>query len=179
WQEKFADHRELLISVNLAVPQLLSSHIMEEIEQILDESGLPPATLKLEVTESGIMENIETALDVLHAIRERGMTLSIDDFGTGYSSLSYLHRFPFDTLKVDRSFVIEMEKDAKNLEIIRSIVALAHNLGKKVIVEGIETPGQLALARDLGCEFGQGYLFAKPLPAEEAEKLLRSAESFF
>ena len=179
WQEKFADHRKLLISVNLAVPQLLSSHIMEEIEQILDESGLPPATLKLEVTESGIMENIETALNVLHAIRERGMTLSIDDFGTGYSSLSYLHRFPFDTLKVDRSFVIEMEKDTKNLEIIKSIVALAHNLGKKVIVEGIETATQLALVRSLGCEFGQGYLFAKPLPAEEAEKLLRSAESFF
>lgn len=178
WQEKFTDHRQLLISVNLAVPQLLSSHIMEEIEQILHESGLPPATLKLEVTESGIMENIETALDVLHAIRQRGMALSIDDFGTGYSSLSYLHRFPFDTLKVDQSFVVEIEKEPENLEIIRSIVALAHNLGKKVIVEGIETATQLALVRNLGCEFGQGYLFAKPLPADEAEELLGSAGHF-
>ena len=179
WQEKFIAHRNLLLSVNLAVPQLLSPDIMEEIEQILHESGLEPVTLKLEVTESGIMENIETALDLLHAIRQRGMTLSIDDFGTGYSSLSYLHRFPFDTLKVDRSFVIEMEKDPKNLEIIRSIVALAHNLEKKVIVEGVETAGQLALVRSLGCEFGQGYLFARPLPAGEAEELLRFAGSFF
>jgi len=179
WQEKFKVHQKLLISVNLAVPQLISPHIMEEIDQILHESGLPPATLKLEVTESGIMENIEIALDALHAIKKRGITLSIDDFGTGYSSLSYLHRFPFDTLKVDRSFVIEMENDAKNLEIIRSIVSLAHNLEKKVIVEGIETEAQLALVQNLSCEFGQGYLFAKPLPADEAEQLLRLAAPFF
>jgi len=179
WQDKFDNQQKLLISVNLAVPQLLSSHIMDEIDQILQQSGLPPATLKLEVTESGIMENIETALDVLSAIRERSITLSIDDFGTGYSSLSYLHRFPFDTLKVDRSFVIEMEKDSKNLEIIRGIVGLAHNLEKKVIVEGIETETQLALVKNLGCEYGQGYLFAKPLPAKEAEKLLRSPRLFF
>ncbi|OGQ98520.1 MAG: hypothetical protein A2505_06040 [Deltaproteobacteria bacterium RIFOXYD12_FULL_55_16] len=179
WQEKFAGHRNLLLSVNLAVPQLLSPRIMTEIDQILEQSGLPSATLKLEITESGLMENIDTALDVLHAIKQRGITLSIDDFGTGYSSLSYLHRFPFDTLKVDRSFVIEMEKDTKNLEIIRSIVALAHSLEKKIIVEGIETATQLALVQALGCEFGQGYFFAKPLPADEAEKLLRSAESFF
>lgn len=179
WQEKFTSHKGLMISVNLAVPQLLSPRIMAEIDQALEQSGLPVATLKLEVTESGIMENIDTALDVLHAIKQRGITLSIDDFGTGYSSLSYLHRFPFDTLKVDRSFVIEMEKDAKNLEIIRSIVVLAHSLGKKVIVEGMETATQLALVKELGCEFGQGYLFAKPLPVEEAEQLLRSAEPFF
>lgn len=96
-----------------------------------------------------------------------------------WSSLSYLHRFPFDTLQVDRSFVIERENDAKNLEIIRSIVSLAHNLGKKVIVEGIETEAQLALVQNLGCEFGQGYLFAKPLPANEAEQLLHLAAPFF
>lgn len=174
WQEKFDQHKGLMISVNLAVPQLLSSHIMEEIDQILQQSGLSSATLKLEVTESGVMENFEKALDVLHAIRQRGITLSIDDFGTGYSSLNYLHRFPFDTLKVDRSFVGDMEKDVKNLEIIKSIVALAHNLEKKIIVEGIEVESQLAIVRDLGCEFGQGYLFAKPLPVEEAEKVIQA-----
>jgi len=179
WQDKFTPHRKLLISVNLAVSQLLSIHIMEEIDQILHESGLPPTTLKLEITESGIMENIEIALDVLHAIKQRGITLSIDDFGTGYSSLSYLHRFPFDTLKVDQSFVFELEDDVKNLEVIRSIVSLAHNLEKKVIVEGIETEAQLALVKNLGCEFGQGYLFARPLPADEAEQLLRLAAPFF
>ncbi|MBU4118206.1 MAG: EAL domain-containing protein [Proteobacteria bacterium] len=178
WQEKFDNHKNLLISVNLAVAQLLSSGIMDEIDHILKHSGLPPATLKLEVTESGIMENIETAIDVLHAIKQRGIALSIDDFGTGYSSLSYLHRFPFDTLKVDQSFVSEMEKDAKNLEIIRGIVGLAHNLEKKVIVEGIETEPQLAQVKAMGCEYGQGYLFAKPLPMEQAEELLRSPKSF-
>ena len=177
WQE-ISGHQALMISVNLAVPQLLAPTIMAEIDQILTETGLPPTTLKLEVTESGIMEHIETALGVLHAIKQRGMTLSIDDFGTGYSSLSYLHRFPFDTLKVDQSFVAEMEADMKNREIIRSIVSLAHNLEKKVIVEGIETDAQLALVEEMGCEFGQGYLFAKPLPADEAEELLRLPEPF-
>lgn len=179
WQEKFDSHKNLLISVNLAVVQLLSSGIMDEIDHILEHSGLPPETLKLEVTESDIMENIETAIDVLHAIKQRGIALSIDDFGTGYSSLSYLHRFPFDTLKVDQSFVSEMEEDAKNLKIIRGIVGLAHNLEKKVIVEGIETEPQLAQVKAMGCEYGQGYFFAKPLPMEQAEELLRSPNSFF
>jgi len=179
WQEKFDHHKNLLISVNLAVVQLLSSGIMDAIDHTLEQSGLPPETLKLEVTESGIMENIETAIDVLHAIKQRGIALSIDDFGTGYSSLSYLHRFPFDTLKVDQSFVSEMEEDAKNLKIIRGIVGLAHNLEKKVIVEGIETEPQLAQVKAMGCEYGQGYFFAKPLPMEQAEELLRSPNSFF
>ncbi len=174
WQENIAGYDKLMISVNLAVPQLSAPDLLSEVDQILLASGLEPETLKLEVTESGIMDNIEANIATLEAIKERNITLGIDDFGTGYSSLSYLHRFPFDTLKVDRSFVIEMEKDVKNLEIIKTIIDLAHNLHKKVICEGVETVSQLAQVKKLGCEYIQGYYFSKPVPKEEAEQLLKS-----
>ncbi len=173
WQQEINGYEELMISVNLAVPQLTAGDLMEDIDSILLESGLPAHTLKLEVTESGLMGNVEASLAVLTKIKQRFISLGIDDFGTGYSSLSYLHQFPFDTLKVDRSFVIEMEKDAKNMAIIKTIIALAHGLQKKVITEGIETKEQLEQIRQLGCEYGQGNFFAKPLPAHEAEEFLK------
>ena len=118
------------------------------------------------------MENIETATEMLQQLRDLGVQLSIDDFGTGYSSLSYLHRFPIDTLKIDRSFVIRMIDNNENLEIVRTIVMLAQNLGMDVIAEGVETKEQLALLRKLKCENGQGYYFSRPLDVKGAENLL-------
>ncbi|MGH8354833.1 MAG: EAL domain-containing protein, partial [Pseudomonas sp.] len=119
-----------------------------------------------------IMNDADNASLLLARLKEMDIQLSIDDFGTGYSSLSYLHRFPFDILKVDRSFVGKMDQDRQGLEIVRTIIALARVLELKVVAEGVETPNQLALLRDLGCQYGQGYLFATPLPAAEAQALL-------
>jgi EAL domain-containing protein (putative c-di-GMP-specific phosphodiesterase class I) len=109
---------------------------------------------------------------MLKKLRSLGIKLSIDDFGTGYSSLSYLHRFPIDTLKVDRSFIVNMSEDSENVEIVRTIVSLAQNLGMNVIAEGVETAEQLAALRKLGCEYGQGYLFSKPVDAKASENLI-------
>ena len=118
------------------------------------------------------MENIDTATDMLRQLRALGVKLAIDDFGTGYSSLSYLHRFPIDTLKIDRSFVTRMSENNENTEIVRTIVVLAQNLGMDVVAEGVETNEQLVLLQKLGCENGQGYFFSKPVNSDGAEKII-------
>ena len=135
-----------------------------------------PRCLKLEITESVVMENADLAITMLNQLRELGIQLSIDDFGTGYSSLSYLHRFPVNNLKVDRSFISGMSLGDENLEIVRSITMLARNLGMEVIAEGIETKEQLAQLRALSCGYGQGYLFSKPLEAEAAGLLIQDSQ---
>jgi EAL domain-containing protein (putative c-di-GMP-specific phosphodiesterase class I) len=137
-----------------------------------------PSCLKLELTESAVMENAESVITMTKQIRELGVQLSIDDFGTGYSSLSYLHRFPINTLKVDRSFVNSMEDGSENGEIVRTVIALAKALRLNVVAEGIETLHQLHQLRILGCEYGQGYLFSRPVPVEEAERLIDDAARF-
>jgi EAL domain-containing protein (putative c-di-GMP-specific phosphodiesterase class I) len=124
------------------------------------------------------MENVEVATNMLRQIRALGIELSIDDFGTGYSSLSYLHRFPLNTLKVDRSFVTQMKGNNENTEIVRTIVTLARTLGMDVIAEGVETPEQLAQLRALDCKYGQGYFFSKPRPAKETARLIDSGKQW-
>ncbi|MDP3847483.1 MAG: EAL domain-containing protein [Pseudomonas sp.] len=172
WQQRFPAETELGMSVNLSGKQFAQKGLLEEIARTLQDSGVNHHSLKLEITESAIMNDADNANLLLARFKELDIQLSIDDFGTGYSSLSYLHRFPFDILKVDRSFVGKMDQDRQGLEIVRTIIALAQVLGLKVVAEGIETPTQLALLRELGCHFGQGYLFAKPLPASAAQALL-------
>jgi len=172
WQQRFPASTALVMSVNLSGKQFAQKGLLEEIGRTLVESGVNRQSLKLEITESAIMNDADNASLLLARLKEMDIQLSIDDFGTGYSSLSYLHRFPFDVLKIDRSFVGKMDQDRQGLEIVRTIIALAQVLELKVVAEGIETPSQLALLRGLGCHFGQGYLFAKPLPANEAEALL-------
>lgn len=165
--------RELTMSVNLSVRQFASPTLLADVDQILAETGVNPACLKLEITESAIMDNAEMAITLTQALRSRGLQISIDDFGTGYSSLGYLHRFPVDTLKIDRSFInaINPNSPAPNPshQVVETIITLAQQLGLTVIAEGIETQGQLAWLQHLDCEFGQGYLFAKPLRAVELE----------
>ncbi|HEV2800124.1 MAG TPA: EAL domain-containing protein [Pyrinomonadaceae bacterium] len=172
WQKIFPSDPPLFVSVNLSSKQFIQSDLIQRVTQIIQETKINPEGLKLEITESAVMDNVETATEMLKKLRALGIKLSIDDFGTGYSSLSYLHRFPIDTLKVDRSFVVNMSEDSENVEIVRTIVSLAQNLGMNVIAEGVETKEQLAALRRLGCENGQGYLFSKPVNAKAAENLI-------
>ena len=171
WQRKYPDNADMVVSVNLSGKHFAQKNLVEQIKLILDETQINPACLKLELTESAVMENAERVISMLHQIRELGVHLSIDDFGTGYSSLSYLHRFPINTLKVDRSFVSTMEDGSENGEIVNTIISLAKTLDLNVVAEGIETIHQLHQLRVLGCEYGQGYLFSRPVPVEEAEKI--------
>ena len=172
WQNQYGIEKPLFVSVNLSGRQFAQPDLVEQIKGVLLESGINPRCLKLEITESMVMENVEAATRMLHQLRDLGIQLSIDDFGTGYSSLSYLHRFPIDTLKIDRSFVIKMIDNNENIEIVRTIIILAQNLGMDVIAEGVETKEQLTRLRELKCENGQGYYFSKPLETKDAENLL-------
>ncbi|ARV63095.1 hypothetical protein BZZ01_18195 [Nostocales cyanobacterium HT-58-2] len=160
------------ISVNLSVKQFSQPDLIELIGQILHSTGLDAGSLMLEITESVIVENGDAAISTLLELRKMGIELSIDDFGTGYSSLGRLHSFPISVLKIDRSFVSPMEANGKNLEIIETIVTLAHKLGVDVTAEGVETKEQLALLRKLNCEYGQGYFFSHPLDNSATEALI-------
>ena len=173
WQEHHPTAKDLIISVNLAGHQLKESNLADVIDQILEETGLEGSSLKLELTESILVENIDVIIGTLTYLRGRNIQLSIDDFGTGYSSLSYLHRFPVSTLKIDRAFIDLMMDDTENFEIVRTIRTLAHSLGMEVVAEGIETDEQLSILVSLGCELGQGYYFSKPVTAYEAASMIR------
>ena len=174
WQKTYPASPPLFVSVNLSVKQFNQPGLVENIANLLAESQLPPRCLKLEITESVFSDNIEAAVGLLTQLRELGVQLSIDDFGTGYSSLSYLQRFPIDTLKIDRSFVTQMMENEENLAIVRTIVALAQNLGMDVVAEGVETEDQLRLLRKLDCENGQGYLFSTPLGGQQLDQFIAS-----
>jgi len=174
WQETYPASPPLFVSVNLSVKQFNQPGLVENIASVLQRFQLPPRCLKLEITESVFSDNIEAAVGLLTQLRELGVQLSIDDFGTGYSSLSYLQRFPIDTLKIDRSFVTQMMENEENLAIVRTIVALAQNLGMDVVAEGVETEDQLKLLRKLECENGQGFLFSKPLGGSQLDQFITS-----
>ena len=175
WREKYSLANSLIVNVNLSARQLEQKDLVKQIARILKETKLDPACLKLEITESVIMKNAEETITTVRKLREMGVLLSIDDFGTGYSSLSYLHRFPIDTLKVDRSFVNLIGAEGEHSEIIQTIITLAYNLGMDVVAEGVETAEQLEFLRQVNCNYGQGYFYSRPvtnlLAAEMIEKL--------
>lgn len=173
WQQLYPQFRNLFVSVNISNRHFEGESLVQQIGQILLNTLVDPGCLKLEITESAVMENPKEVVAMLIRLKSLGVQLSIDDFGTGYSSLSYLHRFPVDTLKVDRSFVMEMDKGSENGEIIRTIVSLARTLRMKVIAEGIETIDQLHQLRILGCHYGQGYLFSPPISPDNCEKFFQ------
>ncbi|OJW47109.1 MAG: hypothetical protein BGO60_00020 [Thiobacillus sp. 65-1059] len=171
WQDRgFAGMR---MSVNLSARQFRDPGLVERVEQVLAESGLDPACLELEITESTVMHDSEAAIGTLRALKRLGVALSVDDFGTGYSSLSYLKLFPIDVLKIDRSFVRDVTADPDDAAIVRAIVTLAHSLGLTVVAEGVEETAQAAFLRHVKCDELQGYYFSRPLPAEAVESLLR------
>ncbi|MEM9817447.1 MAG: EAL domain-containing protein [Cyanobacteria bacterium P01_D01_bin.6] len=177
WQETIAVAENLFISVNMSSQQFAQTDVLEGIRDILQRTGLAPQFLKIEMTESVLIENSESIIEILEAIRKLGIRLSVDDFGTGYSSLSYLHRFPVDTLKIDRSFLENADSDFEKLEILQSVVRLAWNLGLEVVAEGIETQKHLAQVQALRCESGQGFLFSRPLHKSAMEAILKSQET--
>ncbi|WP_228016641.1 EAL domain-containing protein [Synechocystis sp. LEGE 06083] len=166
-KEKFPHIPHLQVSVNVSGRQLRDQRLIQTVDQILAITNLRPQDLKLEITESLLIDNLDLATDVLTSLRQRNIQISLDDFGTGYSSLSYLHRFPINTIKVDRSFVNTMEPNDQNTAIVHTIVTLAHTLGLDVIAEGIETERHLTQLHWLGCDAGQGYYFAHPIPSED------------
>ena len=165
WQAEGATGPRGSVEVNLSARQIDHPEIVGTVEQILATTGLPPENLTLEITESALMRDAESALQVLRALKSLGVSLAIDDFGTGYSSLSYLQRFPLDILKVDKAFVDELGVRAEGAEIVAAVINLAHALGLRVVAEGVETAEQLEVLQQLNCDFAQGFLFSRPVPA--------------
>jgi diguanylate cyclase (GGDEF)-like protein/PAS domain S-box-containing protein len=173
WRAASPANRDLIISVNLSAKQFLQPNLVVDIANLLREIKLPPDALKLEITESTVMKDPSGAVEMLQQIKSLGVRLAIDDFGTGYSSLSYLHRFPLDTLKIDRSFISSMDDDGDGMEIARTILPMAKNLRLDVVAEGVETLEQFELLKKFNCAFGQGYYFSRPLSAEGIATLLK------
>jgi len=163
---------ELRVAVNLSACQFRQRNLAETINRILSETGVPPQFLEIEITESDVMENAETAIATLDELKARGISISVDDFGTGYSSLSYLKRFPLDVLKIDRSFVRDIAVDSNDAAIVEAIIALARSLGIKVVAEGVETESQKEFLSRSGCDYAQGYLYSRPVPPDQITALL-------
>ncbi len=172
WNEAFPEIGPFEISVNLSGRQFTQIDLVRMVTNSLEGTGLKANCLKLEITESALMENAQRSAQMLRHLKELDIKVCVDDFGTGYSSLSYLHTFPIDTLKIDKSFVQDMGRNRHNLEIVRTIALLAQNLRLDVIAEGVETPEQLAQLRAIGCGYAQGYLFSRPLTADNVRRLL-------
>jgi EAL domain-containing protein (putative c-di-GMP-specific phosphodiesterase class I) len=174
WSTEHKDAGTLTMSCNVSSRQLMHPQILLYVKEALAASGLDPARLRIEITESVIMEHAEAAASRLRELREMGVQLDMDDFGTGYSSLSYLQSFPLHAVKIDRSF-IERMRGGQNSEIVKAILTLGRNLGLEVIAEGVETGEQNAALVAMGCPWAQGYLFSHPVPADEAAKLIGTA----
>ena len=174
WQEQFPRVRPLTVSVNFSIEQFAQDHLTHVIGKVLERSGIDPSSLKIEITESEMMKNPEAAIKVLAEIKGQEIDTCLDDFGTGYSSLSHLQQLAIRFLKIDQSFVRRLGTEDDALAIVKTIITLAHQLGRQVIAEGIETAEHLVILRSLGCEYGQGYFFAKPLAPEEVDTLLAS-----
>lgn len=172
WQQ--AGLGQMRVAVNLSARQFYQQDLVASIRNVLDETGIAPHLLELELTESMMMNDVEQAVGILNDLKALGLHLSIDDFGTGYSSLSYLKRFPIDLLKIDQSFVRDITLDPDDAAIVVSIISLAHSLRLKVIAEGVETEAQLRYLQQHGCDFMQGFYFSRPLPADECEQFLRN-----
>jgi predicted signal transduction protein with EAL and GGDEF domain len=174
WQALYPSDPPLTLNVNITPKQFSQPELASQIGKILQETGVDPGCVNLEITETIAMSDADRSTVVLSELKALGVRLDIDDFGTGYSSLSRLQRFPVDTLKIDRAFISRMDTDLETREIVRIIVMLAHGLGLKVVAEGVETRTQADMLKEMGCEMAQGYLYSKPVPAEAIELLLKN-----
>jgi EAL domain-containing protein (putative c-di-GMP-specific phosphodiesterase class I) len=171
WHE--AGLRDKTVAVNLAARQLRDAGFVDTVKSVLQTTGLPPSSLELEITESAIIHDIDRATGLLHQLKALGVALSIDDFGTGYSSLSALRSFPVDKLKIDRSFIHEIDTSASAAAVVLAVISFARTLGMRVIAEGVETAGQAGFLQRHGCDEIQGYLVARPLPSQEVLERFR------
>jgi EAL domain-containing protein (putative c-di-GMP-specific phosphodiesterase class I) len=174
WQ--LSGMKPLRVAVNLSAQQFKQKSLVTTVREALTAAELDPAYLELELTESAVMQDAESSIQVLRQLSSLGVRISVDDFGTGYSSLSYLRRLPLDKLKIDRSFIREVAASRDDAEIVRAIVSLAHSLHLKVIAEGVETAEQLTFLRELGCDQYQGFHCSPPVPADEFEKMMSTAQ---
>lgn len=173
WQKALPNERPpIFVSVNVSSRQLFRKDLLQQVRSILSRGRVQKGTLRLEITESMVMENPEQAVEIMKLLKELGAGLSLDDFGTGYSSLSYLHRFPVDTIKIDKSFIRDAAREGATPVILRSIVAMSHELGKKVVAEGVETASDADYLRSIGCEFAQGFYFGEPMSEKQAMGLV-------
>jgi EAL domain-containing protein (putative c-di-GMP-specific phosphodiesterase class I) len=172
WHDQHRLETPLHVSVNLSAKQFGDEDLSEQVEDILTKSGLDARQLKLEITESAVLENRDAATQTLTRLKGKGVKISLDDFGTGYSSFSYLYQLPYDTLKIDRTFVARIGDDGENTDVIHAIVVLAHNLRMDVVAEGVETAAQASQLKTMWCEYAQGYYFARPLEATVAGELI-------
>ena len=177
WLHRHPSAGKLFCSVNLSVGEIERPNLVEDVERVIRETGLPRGALKLEVTEGDIMRDTASAAVILQKLKDVGASLALDDFGTGFSSLSYLARLPFDTLKIDRYFVLTMDKDEGSAKIVKSVVNLGRDLNLEVVAEGVENAGLAALLLDASCHYGQGFGYAPALPAQEAEVYLNESLS--
>ncbi|HHJ80444.1 MAG TPA: EAL domain-containing protein, partial [Candidatus Tenderia electrophaga] len=166
----------LNVAINLSAQSLRDPGLVDSITTILDEAGLEPKYLTLELTETAVMSDPKQALEILSGLDEKGVMLSIDDFGTGYSSLAYLKRLPVDEIKIDRSFVMEMDGESNDKVIVQSTIDLAHNMGLKVVAEGIETEQSWQTLKALGCDMGQGYLMCRPIEAASLDQWFEESD---
>jgi EAL domain-containing protein (putative c-di-GMP-specific phosphodiesterase class I) len=173
WQRRGL--RPVSMAVNLSPRQFADERLLQDIDEALAASGMSPALLQLEVTESMVMRNVSRAIKVLDAIQSRGIRLAIDDFGTGYSSMSLMKQFPIDTIKIDRSFVRDLPQDTEDRAIAQAIISMGKALGMTVVAEGVETSAQEAFLRDHACDEMQGYLYSKPVTPQQMADLLRAA----
>ncbi|MEA2735887.1 MAG: hypothetical protein QOE14_2338, partial [Humisphaera sp.] len=173
WDSTIPEFADVMVAVNVSGRQLVRGEFVTEATNMLAQAELDPGRVKIEITESAMIESGAAAMDTLTGLRKAGLQLHMDDFGSGYSSLSYLHRLPFEWLKIDCSFVREMDLDSTKKPIVEAIVTLGHSLGMKVVAEGVESDAHVAYLRDLGCEFLQGFHFSRPLPAEKAATYVR------
>ena len=176
WHRQFAHDPPLQINVNISSKQFSKINLWDEIHDILNETGLDPGTLGLEITENMLLENIADIDDILGKLRAMGVKLQIDDFGTGYSSLGYLQRFPINTLKIDATFIHNLEKDGDRSNIVKTILSLANEMGIDTIAEGVETDTQLDILNEMACPFVQGFLISRPMDGPEALRLLENQD---
>ena len=172
WREEHAGLPPVAVWVNLSPRQFHRSDVVGQVSSVLRETGLDPRCLGLEITERVVMDDADSTIETLRRLKGLGVKLAIDDFGKGYSSLNYVKRFPVDCLKIDHSFVRGISEHPEDLAIVHAVITLGRALGMEVVAEGVETAAQLDLLRGLGCEQGQGYHFARPMPAEEAATFL-------
>jgi len=172
WHDRYERHSQITISVNLSPRQYRHGKFIGMLDQVLEDTQIDPSLLNLELTENILMSKDAPTADLFEQCKKRQISLHMDDFGTGYSSLSYLHNLPVNAIKLDRSFVQNMDITGEHAATVQAMVMLAHNRGIKMIAEGIETQSQLAQLQALDCEYGQGYYFAKPMYVDDAEKML-------
>jgi EAL domain-containing protein (putative c-di-GMP-specific phosphodiesterase class I) len=176
WHNQFPQYQNLYLNINISGKQFIHPNFIPHLNKVINDTGLKPKNICLEITETVLIENRSLANDIFKSLHKMGFEIQIDDFGTGYSSMGYLQDFPVDTIKIDRTFIRSMGMEEKGSQIVQAIITMAHQMGMNVIAEGIETGEQLHFLQSMSCKFGQGFYLSHPLPSTEIDLLIRSEQ---